>query len=128
MGVLIPMTVALLLVACGGEESGTDETSATGGGGGEVDSSLPGDPAAGQAIYVANCQACHGADGRGNGGIGGDFVGEPARLQQSNEVLLGRIADGITGARTMPPQRDLLSEEERRNALSYLRQTFGSSE
>ena len=128
---MILVAACLLALGCGEDETsgeGAGGTSDETGGGAAIDTSLPGDPAAGQAIYEANCQACHGADGRGNGGVGGDFVGEPERLQQDNEVLLTTIADGISGARTMPPQRDLLTEEERRNALSYIRQTFGSSE
>ena len=141
MRLMIVLMAGLGMLGCGGEEAAaggdeptedhaaTDESTETEHPSNEnADTSIPGDPEAGEAVYVANCQACHGADGRGNGGVGGDFVGDPERLQQDNAVLLGKIADGISGARTMPPMRDILSVEERTNALSYIRQTFGTSE
>ena len=93
---------------------------------GPADTSLPGDPVAGEPIYTSKCIACHGADGRGNGGIGGDFIGEPERLQQDNAILLEKIAKGITGNRVMPPHDGVLSEEEQKNALAYIRSAFGS--
>ncbi len=37
-----------------------------------VDTSLPGDPLAGEKIFKEKgCMACHGMDGRGNGGVTG---------------------------------------------------------
>ena len=89
---------------------------------------LPGDPAAGEAVYMRACAACHQKDGSGmNGMLAADFVKDKSRLAKSNEVLLNSIANGITlDNRIMPPQKDVLSEQERKDVLSYIRQTFGS--
>ena len=119
---------ALCLSACGGE----DDAGGAGGGGdesSEVDTSLPGDADAGEAIYQATCVACHAADGRGNGGMtGADFVGDATRLAKSNDELLTSIRDGVTtGSSPMPAQGDLLSDEEMRDVLSYIRREFGGT-
>lgn len=114
-----------LFTACGSdsdEAEGTDETAA-------ADLSLPGDANAGEAIYSANCVACHAADGRGNGGMtGADFVGDETRLAKGNEQLLTSIRDGVTtGSTPMPAQAETLSDEEMRNVLSYIRREFGGT-
>ena len=125
---ILALLLTLPLAGCGDDEANGEQGTEGETTDSAVDTSLPGDPAAGQAIFEANCIACHGRDGRGNGGLGGDFVGEPQRLQQDNAVLLGHIADGINGARIMPAQRDILTEEQRRDVLSYIRQQFGAHE
>lgn len=90
-----------------------------------ADTSLPGDPVAGAPIYARVCLACHGSDGRGNGGIGGDFA-QPERLQQDNAVLINTITNGSNvNGRVMPPQSAVLSEQEIKDVLSYIRQEFG---
>lgn len=130
---------------CGGEPEVTTPppattTSAAGGGGGgaasgaltgpefEGDHSLPGDPVAGEAVYRASCSACHTESGRGNGGItGADFVGDRRRLAKNNDTLLRSIREGIPNQPPMPAHRDLLTDQQMRDALSYIRQRFGSS-
>ncbi|MCF6282470.1 MAG: cytochrome c [Candidatus Polarisedimenticolaceae bacterium] len=89
---------------------------------------LPGDPAAGEEIYIDVCEECHQLDGTGeNGATAGDFVNDKKILSQSNEELLQTIFDGkgdpIDG---MPSMRDELSDQEMKDVLSYIRQTFGS--
>lgn len=132
MRTLVFFTIlSTLALACGGEEApaageatgaSTETPSAP-----AADTSLPGDPVAGEAVYTANCLPCHGADGTGNGGLtGGNFIGEPERLQQGNDVLLGEIADGINrNGRVMPPWKVTLTEQQRKDALSYIRHHFG---
>lgn len=131
------MRYVLMFLLAGALASGCgdDGSSGEGEGAGEgenananADTSMPGDPAAGEAIYTTNCVACHGADGRGNGGVGGDFIGEPERLAQDNAVLIAKIADGITGNRVMPPHKDILTDQEIKDALSYIRQEWGGGE
>lgn len=140
--------VAVGLVACGGESATPPATAtptppttaAAGGGSGggatsftgpeyEGDHSLPGDPVAGEAVYTANCIACHAANGRGNGGVtGADFVGDRRRLAKNNETLLHSIREGVPNAMPMPAHRDILTDQQMRDALSYIRSHFGPQE
>lgn len=136
------------VVACGGESATPAPTStppptttAAGSGGGgaagggaadlsgpeyQGDHSLPGDPVAGEAVYAANCVACHAANGRGNGGVtGADFVGDRRRLAKNNETLLRSIREGVPNAMPMPAHRDILTDVQMRDALSYVRAHFG---
>ena len=91
------------------------------------DTSLPGDADAGQTVYQSFCVACHAADGTGNGGMtGGNFVGEPERLQQDNAVLLAAITDGVLDASPpMPAWGASLDEQQIKDVLSYIRREFG---
>jgi mono/diheme cytochrome c family protein len=81
----------------------------------------------GASVYATYCTTCHQADGRGLGGrAAGDFAGNPAILAQSDEALLGTIARGKTGAiGTMPAWGAVLTEQQRRDVLAYIRLTFG---
>lgn len=91
------------------------------------DHSLPGDPVAGEAVYRANCLACHAANGTGNGGMtGADFVHDRARLARNNEVLLRSIREGVPSSPPMPPHGEILDDQQMRDALSYIRATFGT--
>ena len=113
------MVAAMLAFAgCGGEEEGQ---------GSGIDTSMPGNPNAGAAIYQRICVACHGADGTGNGGVtGGNFIGQPERLQQDNEVLIAVIRDGkLDVSPPMPAQGQALNEQEIKDVLSYIRREFG---
>ena len=69
----------------------------------------------------------NGTTGQNNGGMtGGNFVDDKDRLAQGNDVLLQIIAEGkINGSRIMPAQKALLSEQEMKDALSYIRKQFG---
>ena len=129
--VALMLPSALSLTACGGEEEGGGGSGSGEGSGSSdaVDTSLPGDADAGEAVYQRICVACHGADGRGNGGMtGADFVGDETRLSKSNDELLTSIRDGVsTGSTPMPAQRDALSDEEMRDVLSYIRREFGGT-
>jgi mono/diheme cytochrome c family protein len=83
----------------------------------------------GAAIYAAHCQTCDQPDGRGLGGkAAGDFVGNAAILAQSDEALLTTIARGKTGhIGTMPAWGSILTPQQQRDVLAYIRQTFGGS-
>jgi len=85
----------------------------------------PGDPAAGEVVYTANCLACHQADGTGMGGaLGADFVNDATRLSKTDAQLLDSIASGVEGT-TMIAWSAVLTDDERRDALAYIRRTFG---
>lgn len=85
-----------------------------------------GDP--GEAAYRKTCIACHGADGRGNGGkTAADFSSPTGPLKKQDAVLLGSIANGATGPiGVMPPHKALLSEADIAAVLAYVRRTFGA--
>lgn len=125
--VLIIATLATgLLSACGddsADEQGGEEAAA------EVDTSLPGDPEAGAEVYNRVCIACHAADGKGNGGLtGANFVDDKSRLAKGNDELIHSITEGRLDANPpMPPQGQALSQTEIKNALSYVRYTFGGT-
>jgi mono/diheme cytochrome c family protein len=92
------------------------------------DHSLPGDPVAGETVYRTNCIACHAADGRGNGGItGADLAGDPRRLAKNNDTLLRSIREGVSASPAMPAHRDILTDQQMRDALSYVRSHFGGT-
>jgi mono/diheme cytochrome c family protein len=82
----------------------------------------------GRRVYLTFCVACHQADGRG-GGIPGfaaaDFVGDPTRLAKSDDALLATIAAGVEG-KGMPPFAQVISADERRDVLAFIRQAFAA--
>lgn len=127
---ILALCVAMLAVgACGNSGSApTGEQPAAGGGApADAEHSLPGNAEAGAAIYGRICVACHGADGRGNGGVtGANFVGDATRLAKTNTQLLLSIRDGVTtGPSPMPAQAGVLNDQEMKDVLSYIRHTFG---
>ena len=92
----------------------------------------PGDAARGADVYQSYCIACHQADGSGTppGGrpIAGNFSGKDSVLQKSDEALLRAIASGKTGRiGSMPGWSGVLSGQDRRDVLAYLRKTFGAA-
>lgn len=91
----------------------------------ELKAPRPVDP--GEAVYRKTCIACHAADGNGNDKkTGASFTAADGPLQQSDEILMASILDGKTGTiGTMPAHRALLSNDEAKAVLVYLRQTFG---
>lgn len=92
---------------------------------GDADTSVDGDPVAGEKHYGTFCVACHQADGTGMGGVlGADFVNDKSRLAKSNDVLLKSIADGVPGT-AMAPWSAALDEQARKDVLAYLRTNFG---
>lgn len=115
-------------MGCGQDEpGGSEDAEQTGAVAQGVAHPLPGDPEAGADVYGRVCAACHGQDGKGNGGLtGADFVNDETRLAKSNEQLLASIRDGVDANPPMPPQGSILSEQEMKDALSYIRQEFGS--
>lgn len=80
----------------------------------------------GRAIYAAHCQMCHQADGRGmDGRLAASFVDDPAVLARTDEELLTSIARGKAGRiGTMPAWGAVLTPEQERQVLSYIRASF----
>jgi disulfide bond formation protein DsbB len=88
------------------------------------------DAAAGEAIYLGTCAACHGADATGIDGLGKDLHANTFIIENSNGAMLaflrvGRPAsdpDNDTGV-DMPPQggNPSLSDQDLQNVVAYLR-------
>jgi mono/diheme cytochrome c family protein len=129
---LILAACAVSLTACNDSKSDAESSKntpevATKEASAAVKHPLPGDPVAGEAVYKKICTACHQADGSGmNGMLAANFVTDKTRLAKSNEELLISIRDGRTvDGKVMPPQKGILSEQEMKDALSYIRKSFG---
>lgn len=80
--------------------------------------------ARGQAVYEKNCEACHGAQGRGDGY---SFLKPPpadltgfATRNKTDAMLLATIRHGHANT-AMGAWRVALSDEESRDVLAYVR-------
>jgi cytochrome c oxidase cbb3-type subunit 3 len=89
---------------------------------------VSGDPEMGKRVYDDNCTICHGADGKGNGTIAEIYDMEPADHtdasilnRMSNEKIRSIIVDGTKGAKLMPGWKDILSDKEIEDVISYIR-------
>jgi len=91
----------------------------------------PGDAVRGAEFYQKYCFVCHQADGTGrpkgaDRPIAANFGGPDSVLSKSDEELLRVIRVGTTGKiGAMPGWAGLLSAQDRRDVLAYIRKTFG---
>jgi high-affinity iron transporter len=74
-----------------------------------------GDAAAGQAVFVANCAACHGPSGRGDGPVG-QKLNPPPRNFAAGQFKFDTDADGKRG-----------SEADLRNVIRKGAAAYGGS-
>ena len=85
--------------------------------------------AAGRTVYMKRCWTCHGDAGQGEGPDAVDFVPPAADFTvdefdtMPDYELMWKVSEGI-GNTAMPIWRLLLSEEDRWNAIAYIRATF----
>ena len=91
-------------------------------------SAAAGDPEIGERIYRANCAACHGTDGTGDGPVRTAVT--PRSLADrvpalSDAEVSYRIATGTAGT-PMPAFAASLTEQERDDLVSYLRARWGT--
>jgi len=81
-----------------------------------------GDVSKGKVVFDRNCAGCHGTEGKGNGYklLGPDPADLTSRrtAAKSNGELLKTIHDGKPN---MPAWKNLLSEEQARDVLAYVR-------
>jgi copper transport protein len=87
----------------------------------------PASIAGGRALYEANCLACHGPTGAGDGPLGLALNPRPADLRahavpgvHPDGQLYLWISDGLAGS-SMPAFANTLSDEERWHLVNYLR-------
>ena len=76
----------------------------------------------GERTYLMYCTACHGYDGQGNNGLGADFVNDKSRLAKPDAELINDIRNGEG---RMPAWRGILTDQEIRDVLAYIRHEFG---
>lgn len=91
----------------------------------------PPDPTAGAEVYATYCATCHQPDGSGTAPAGvrlaAPFTGPESRLARTDAELLESIRSGRSGEiGTMPPWRGVLTDQQQRDVLAYLRQRFGA--
>ena len=89
---------------------------------------VPGNAEAGKQTYDEICITCHAKDGKGNGGLtGGNFVDDKSRLGKSDAELIEIIKNGKEGKiGIMPALGKVLSDQQIRDVLAYIRATYGS--
>lgn len=87
----------------------------------------------GQAIYAANCQSCHGANGAGNGPAGRNLSPPPGNLVWLSDIerrlwdsyMYWTIAEGGEMLNTaMPPFKDKLTAEEIWAVTAYVQRNI----
>jgi mono/diheme cytochrome c family protein len=85
------------------------------------------EPLPGESTYRRYCIGCHGADGRGNGGItGADLTAASGPLAlKSDAELVASVRDGKRGARaTMPAHGPVLTPAQLSDVVGYVKQRF----
>jgi cytochrome c5 len=84
----------------------------------------------GSAVYHQTCIACHGANGKGAIPGAPDFTSKTGPLSKSDAILLQHIENGYQSPGSpmaMPPRggNPKLTNADLKNALDYIRSTFG---
>ncbi len=80
----------------------------------------------GRTVFQTNCASCHGESGKGDGPTGAYLSVPPADLtsedvrNDSDSELLSEISNGIPD-KGMPAWKSLLSAQEIRDVLAYIR-------
>lgn len=78
----------------------------------------------GRRLYIGNCLACHGRSGKGDGDMAVDLSARPTDLSSTDleDLPDGTLFRIITrGKRPMPKFAGLLTEQERRDLVHYVR-------
>ena len=90
--------------------------------------------APGAGLYLRQCSACHGRDGRGRGELLPQLAGNPTIIDQEpssviNIILNGAgriVANGIPDSYRMTPFRVLLSDQDIADVATFLRSSWGN--
>ncbi len=83
--------------------------------------SLTGDPAAGELVYAANCEQCHGVNGLGENDPDFPMLGEDLRevLDEEDEEVVEVI---LYGEEEMPAFEGVLSDQEIADVIAFIRE------
>jgi mono/diheme cytochrome c family protein len=82
----------------------------------------------GRVLYLANCQQCHGPEGRGDGPLAADLDVPPADFRDhvpyhEDDFFFNVITNGLGSI--MPAWGDQLTEDERWHLINFLQAEFG---
>ena len=93
-----------------------------------------GSPSAGEQIYATRCASCHQPDGRGQAPWIPPLAGTTSMLNEgvssTNIVLNGSarvVSNGVPDAYRMPAFRALLSDQEIKQVLDFVRSNWGNN-
>jgi cytochrome c6 len=77
---------------------------------------------AGEAVYKAKCQMCHGASGLADSGAGKAMKVKPITDADVKSVSEAKMIDAVrNGSGKMQPFKDKLSDSEIKDAVTYFR-------
>ena len=119
----------LILAACGGKGGSSDETSTLEPVPAEYagrTNPLGADAATeGAKVFKANCETCHGPQGRGDGPAGQALDPKPRDLSElqarvEDDYLFWRIAEGKPGT-SMVAWKGILTDEQIWRAVAFIR-------
>ncbi len=120
---------ALVLAACGGGGGASDEPTALDPVPAEFagkTNPLGADAAAdGAKVFQVNCEACHGAQGHGDGPAGQALDPKPKNLPDlaakvGDDYLFWRVATGKPGT-SMAPWKGILTDEQIWQTVAFIR-------
>lgn len=85
----------------------------------------------GKEVYEKTCIACHGADGKGAIPGAANFTDPKGPITKSDKILLEHITNGFQspGSPMAMPARGgnpSLTDDDLKNALKYIRETFAT--
>ena len=84
--------------------------------------------ALGQAVFARNCTSCHGAGGAGDGPAARTIAPAPTNFKLEQPTMahaLEVLANGVPGT-SMPSWRTVLSDQDRRDVVAYVRSFYGA--
>lgn len=119
---VLAVSLAALLGACGKQESGTPEASAPAPAPTEAAAPAASDNTIGKGIYNKTCALCHAAGVAGAPKPGDAAEWEP-RIAQGMDVVYKHAIEGFTGAKGMMPARGgaaALTDDEVKAAVDFM--------
>lgn len=119
---VLAVSLAALLSACGKQESSAPETAAPAPAPAEAAAPAASDNTIGKGIYGKTCAMCHAA-GVAGAPKPGDQADWGARAAQGMDVLYKHALEGFTGAKGMMPARGgaaTLTDDEVKAAVDFM--------